>query len=143
VTPLERLRRLTTAERRLLMRAFVLVVKFRLALSLLPWRHLIAFTNRPTGRPARGLTAERMEWAVRSASRGVPRATCLTQALALNQLLASEDYPCVLHIGVSNDGGGFAAHAWVELHGIPLLSNEAMVRGYSRFLTWPPTPDRP
>jgi hypothetical protein len=142
VTPRARLRRLTKAERRLLVRAFVLVVKFRLALSLLPWRHLIAFTNRPPRPLARGLTAERMEWAVRRASRGVPRATCLTQALALNQLLASEGYPCVLHIGVNNDGGGFAAHAWVELHGIPLLSNQAMVSGYARFLTWPPTPDR-
>ena len=142
MTHLGRLRRLTKAERRLLVRAFGLVVKFRLALSLLPWRHLVAFTNRTQTPLARGLTAERMEWAVRRASRGVPRATCLTQALALNQLLASEGYPCVLHIGVNNDGGGFAAHAWIELHGIPLLSDQAMVSEYSRFLTWPPTPDR-
>ena len=139
---LGRLRRLTAAERRLLVRAFVVVVKFRLAVSLLPWRYLIAFTKQPRTRRSSRLSVRRLEWAVRWASRAVPRATCLTQALALNHLLAYHGYPCVLHIGVNNDRGRFAAHAWVELHGTALLSNEATVSGYSRFLTWPPRPDR-
>lgn len=143
MTALSRVQRLTVADTGLMVRAFLLVVRFRLALRLLPWPRLIAFTNRPQKPSSRRFSAQRVEWAVRWASRAVPGATCLTQALALNHLLACQGDACELHIGVNNRSGSFAAHAWVEVNGTPLLSSEAVVSGYARFLTWPSRSDRP
>ena len=71
-------------------------------------------------------------------SRVVPGATCLTQALALNQLLSNNGHASTVLIGVRKDDDRFAAHAWVEWRGGPLLSSPAQVTQYSRFLTWPP-----
>ena len=52
------------------------------------------------------------------ASRYVPRATCLTQALATLILLDLYRYPVTLRIGVArNNVGEFEAHAWIESDG--------------------------
>lgn len=45
---------------------------------------------------------------------------CLTQSLVLITMLSHRSIPSTLVLGVSPDGG-FSAHAWVELNGIPLL----------------------
>jgi hypothetical protein len=133
------LTRLTLPEFKLLARAWLLLARTRLALWLLPWHRLRA---RPDGRPnaavASPFSIERLAWAVRAAGRLIPRSTCLTQALALSRLLRSEGHACTVRIGVSKEDGRFAAHAWVECDGVPLLSSAASLRRYSRFLTWPP-----
>ena len=50
-----------------------------------------------------------------AASRYVPRATCLTQALTMQVLLERAGYDARLRIGVARgDEGQFQAHAWVE-----------------------------
>jgi Transglutaminase-like superfamily len=52
------------------------------------------------------------------ASRYVPTATCLAQALAGQTLLAQQGEPAVLRIGVAkNEAGKLEAHAWVESQG--------------------------
>jgi hypothetical protein len=52
------------------------------------------------------------------ASRCVPSATCLTQALAGQVLLSRHGHPASLRIGVARSAAGeFQAHAWVECHG--------------------------
>jgi len=54
-------------------------------------------------------------WAVGAASRYVPGANCLVQAMAVHLLLRREGLPSVFRIGVSRDETGcFEAHAWVE-----------------------------
>lgn len=51
-------------------------------------------------------------------ARFVPRASCLTQALALQYLLARAGHACDLHVGVRRDPlGRFEAHAWVSCNG--------------------------
>lgn len=76
-----------------------------------------------------------LEWAVRAASRRIPMATCLTQALALQFLLARAGHPSEIHIGVrKGDEKGFESHAWVECEGHTLLSAPADVASYSRVL---------
>jgi hypothetical protein len=45
---------------------------------------------------------------------------CLMQALVLSGVLARRDVPAVFVLGV-RPGETFAAHAWVELEGVPLL----------------------
>ena len=135
---LRTLARLTLPEFKLLSVAWLLLVRTRLALWLLPWQRMGTFADRPTAVGAPRFTVARLEWAVRSASRMVPRGTCLTRALTLNHLLRSEGYAGVVQIGVDNNDGQFAAHAWVECDGVPLLSSAGDIRRYSRFLTWPP-----
>ena len=77
--------------------------------------------RRPTG------GAERFDEAV-AVAQSVGRAAahhlwpmrCLPRALALQRLLRRRGIPASLRIGVSRDGGRFAAHAWIEVAGTPL-----------------------
>ena len=64
---------------------------------------------------------ERLAWAVTAASRRVPAATCLTQALALHLLCRRRGWPTQLQIGVARSDGAFRAHAWVEHDGKILI----------------------
>jgi hypothetical protein len=144
-----RIRRLATmgpADIALVVRASLLLVKMRVALSLLPWRRVLALL--PTGLPAKkgpypfsACAVDRLERSVRAASRIVPRSTCLTQALALTHLLCRSGYAATVRIGVTNAGGRFIAHAWVECDGAPLLSSAADVARYAPLVAW--TPIRP
>jgi len=74
---------------------------------------------------------------VRVASRAVPYATCLTQALALQRVLARHGYPSLVQVGVCKIGGQFFAHAWVEQEGQTLLGTSESLARYSRFFSWP------
>ncbi len=121
---MERLRklwRLPGAERWLLVRAAVSLAGVRFALWLLRFRALLepARVGRRRGRHSR----ERVAWAVGVASRYVPGATCLVQALAAQRLLAQEGYAAELRVGVSK-GAGFRAHAWVESEGVVVIGWE-------------------
>jgi hypothetical protein len=54
----------------------------------------------------------------------VPAASCLTQALALQAILARQGHPSVVRIGVAkSDNEEFAAHAWVECGGYVVLGH--------------------
>ncbi len=128
---------LRPTDRSLLRQAFLSLLRVRFALWLIPWRRLAASIDSPeivaSARPG----VDRLEWAIRAASHFVPRATCLTRAVALHRLLSSHGYESVVQIGVSTADGRFDAHAWVEHDGTPLLSTSNDVARYSRFFTWP------
>ena len=63
-------------------------------------------------------------WAVRHAARFVPRATCLTQALALQYLLARTGRSSLIRIGVAEGSdGAFEAHAWLIHDDSVLIGN--------------------
>lgn len=136
---MDRLRRLlglSWPERRLLAGAFLLVAFVRLGLSVLPFatlRRLLARTRRER-RLAEELHAaevERIEWAVSAAARFVPAATCLTQALATEWLLARIAEPADLRIGVRRaEDGKLMAHAWVVCRGRVVAGR---VKGLSRY----------
>jgi hypothetical protein len=140
---LRRVARLNAAEFALLAAAVLRLARMRLALTLLPWPRMLALANPTAGMPPPRLTVEQLEWAVQWASRVVPRATCLTQALALNHLLRREGHACTVQIGANSDGGRFTAHAWVECNGVPLLSSASEIGRYSRFPAWPATQPDP
>lgn len=58
--------------------------------------------------------AMRIASAVQRAARFVPAATCLTQALAVQFLLAARGYKSEVRVGVRHDDQGvFEAHAWL------------------------------
>lgn len=61
---------------------------------------------------------ERVVWAVRAASARIPRATCLTQALAVRLMLQRRGLPALLRIGVARSAEkGVEGHAWIECQG--------------------------
>jgi len=128
----------------LTLEAIAALARSRLALSLLSWRQAMVTGGGP-GRAqascssaASGLPLCALEGAVRRASRLVPGATCLAQALALRRLLVRHGHASTVQIGVTTAGGLFAAHAWVESEGVALLCGADDLDRYAPLLTWPP-----
>ena len=110
--------RLSRREQWFLLKSFALTVAVRAALDLLPHRVLLALVSRArAGRVRSAESVDRIAWAVRAASRAVPRATCLTQAIAVSILMVRRGYDAQVSIGVAAKQGGIDAHAWVEHNG--------------------------
>jgi hypothetical protein len=102
--------------------AAVTVLLVRLALWTIPARILLKVAQYISARAWRPsevtATVRSIGWAVRASSRRVPRASCLTQALAAQILLGLLGFPSRLRVGVANQAErGFAAHAWLEIGG--------------------------
>lgn len=117
---------LPAAERGALLRAWGLLWAARLGLWLLPFPAIRNWAaRRAVQTSARSaLPVERLAWSVSVASQLVPRATCLTQALAGQALLARHGHPARLHLGVARgDAGQFEAHAWLEAAGQVILGD--------------------
>jgi hypothetical protein len=69
---------------------------------------------------------------VRRASRYVPAATCLTQALATQILLGQRSQVSKLYIGVSKgQDGELKAHAWVESNGRIIIGQRKDLQHYT------------
>ena len=121
------------------MKSIVLVAWVRLGLWLLPFREIqrvCEYLGR-TRQSRRGSAAGTREivWAVRLASRYVPRATCLVQALATQILLARHGHAGQVHIGVALGAKqGFRAHAWVESQGKVLVGGSDELDDYAPLL---------
>ena len=125
--------RLPAADRNILVLAGALLLAVRLGLWLLPFRvvrRLALGAAAAGGRPA-CLRPERIAWAVATAARLGPGATCLPRALVAESLLRRMGYAATLHIGVTRGGDRtLEAHAWVEHLG-KVVVGEAGVERYS------------
>jgi hypothetical protein len=114
---------LSSRDRRLLIKAALLLGIIRLGLWLLVFQTLQGLLLRvrwkSTGlSEADPLSLERIAWAIRVAGRYIPGVTCLVQALAAQVLLEQEGHPACLRIGVAKDKNGrLQAHAWTESGG--------------------------
>lgn len=105
---------------RLLIEAMLIVPAIRIALWLLPFRFVLAIAQRPAAF-APNMTMERVLRAVHAIAQRVPRATCLTRALAAMMMLARHGYPSTLRLGVAKEDDRVAAHAWLERDGVTIL----------------------
>ncbi len=119
-------------DRRLLMKAGLMLALVRSALHLVSIERLRAWTGhvRPGNRPA-----DRIIWAVRTAARRVPGTTCLTSALALQRMLSSNGHRSQVHIGVARVSSGFIAHAWL-VHDDTVAIGEEEHERYTRLTAW-------
>jgi hypothetical protein len=126
--------RLSSTQRRLLLAGALVVVCVRSLLWLLPFKHLVWLVERTALRSAR-VAPRRVEedrngniaWAATTAARYVPRATCLTQALAAQWLFAWFGHPTMLRIGVAKGyDKALNAHAWLESEGRVVVGGEAL-----------------
>ena len=121
------LRHLTFEEWLAALAALALVVTVRIALSVLPSRTIVRFVRRIVHSSGNAVAQPRIGtptiiWAVESVSRRIPRATCLTQAIAAMLLLRWSGREAQLCLGVSPlADGSFRAHAWLEREGRALL----------------------
>ena len=122
---------------KLLGRTWIAVAGSRMALWVLPCRRLGMSINTSAETASVRPSPNRLEWAVRVVSHAVPCATCLTQALALQRLLARHGYVAIVQVGACNVDRRFLAHAWVEHEGQSLLGTSEDVARYARFFTWP------
>jgi hypothetical protein len=126
--------RLDATDRRLLIRCASVLVAMQLGLWILTVRRLHAFVTgaprrRRTTSAARRHSPERIEWAVRTAARYLPGATCLPQALAAQYMLVSAGHPAMLRIGfAASKGHELAGHAWVESDGPIVLDGSDRMR---------------
>jgi hypothetical protein len=133
-------RRLPLRSRHLRVKSLLLLGLVRVGLWLLPFRtlhRLLAHMMPAHAVPQGGNRASigHVVWAVRVASRYVPAATCLTQALATQVLLRRCGYAADLRIGVArSEAGEFQAHAWVEYQGEVVIGG---VQAPSRFTPLP------
>ncbi len=112
---LRKLVRLPARRRRIVLSSLVAVVVSRVALATLPFRIVEKVVARfvPPVPPERRASADELAWAVAAVSSYVRRATCLVQAVALNELLRKHGHEGELRIGVAKDGDRLSAHAWV------------------------------
>jgi hypothetical protein len=108
-------------ERRLLLHALLVLALVRVALWSIATGSVLRYVLGRSAGPAvrsSGTDPREVGRAVERASRLVPRATCLPQALAALLLLARHGHPAVLRIGVKRGGSGeLLAHAWVDCAG--------------------------
>jgi hypothetical protein len=122
---------------RLLVKALVLVGIVRLALWLMPLRILREMVERIYKRRSSSTTYQdirmvrRVAASVRRVSRYVPAASCLTQALTTQFLLARRGQVSSLVIGVAkSEAGEFKAHAWLESNGKIIIGGVNGPRSY-------------
>ena len=116
-----RFRSLSPSDRALFLIALLTIASVRVGLWLTSFRRLhrsLARIARPTGSPdPTPGEVDRIGWAVRSAARFVPGATCLPQALAAEAILRRRGHPADLRLGVTRGDDRVEAHAWVESYG--------------------------
>ena len=130
---LRRLAALSGPDRVLLARAAGWVVAARLALWALPYRRTRDLAERLAAprRTARTPAPDRTAWAVEATARRIPKASCLTRALAADVMLRRDGHRPQIQIGVSKDRAAFEAHAWLELDGRVLVGDHHIGR-YTR-----------
>ena len=125
---------MSSSERRLLLAGGVVVACIRMLLWLLPFKRLVWLIERTALRSARVApvrlredTHVKIAWSVTTAARYVPRATCLTQAIAAQWLFAWFGHPTLLRIGVvrGNDKS-LRAHAWLESESRVIVGGESL-----------------
>jgi len=128
--------KLTMGERLVLLRALLVVGAARAALWLLPVA-IVRKVVRWAAAGAGGYSQNQLIWAVRATSRCLPGATCLTQALAAQALLARSGYASQVEIGVNKDDARFQAHAWLVCQGEIVLGGP-QIEQYNPLMTLEP-----
>jgi len=108
------------------------VIRVRIGLSRIGYKRLQEKLKHSRRKPS-GHSAAELLWGVRTMARLVPDATCLTQGVAAQYLLAHEGLETLLRIGVcKGESGEIKAHAWLVYQGNIILGGDTEeVLGYT------------
>jgi hypothetical protein len=125
--------RWSRAEKGLFLEALFFLSMVRLGLWLLSFPRMLRFGAGGTvaGEARSGLALDVARAIVRAAP-FVPRASCLTQALAGQRMLTRRGCAATVRFGGAKGADGFKAHAWLEVGGKTVLGG-TVARDYSGF----------
>ena len=130
-------RALPARERRVLLASMLLLPLFWVGLRLIGLRRFQAWLDRFPMAKREALTqgeAVALGAVVNRASNHVLGPdNCLTRSLLLRWLLRRLGTTSDLRIGVRFEGSELAAHAWIEIDGIPVNDRPEVVRGFAAF----------
>jgi hypothetical protein len=139
---LSRFCHLSGADQKFLVKVSLLVWIVRISLWCFPFRWVrwqVSKLAREGMEPVSKAPAvvTRVVGAVTLASRYVPAATCLTQALVTKVLLSRSGHQAIVRLGVARGNDGkFTAHAWVESDSrVVIGGTEASVKDYEQLTT--------
>lgn len=119
-----------------------LVLAIRVALTVSTYRSINRHIRVRDRADAAGRSPHLIVWGVVHASRLVPKASCLTRALAVQYLMAKSGHDSIIRVGVaSTPDGRVEAHAWV-LQGETVLIGGSE-EGITRFKPIVDLPARP
>ena len=124
-------------EKKLLSQSLFLLIAIRLSLWVFPFRWLNDWLSNSgsanlSSQPTDQIVIGKVTRSVRCCSRYVPRASCLTQALATQTLLRLKGLDSQLRFGVDKDENEkLVAHAWVESNGKIIIGKSADMHRYS------------
>ena len=124
---------LKASDKLFLLLCIPVVAVTRLGLSLLSYRAMRRWVPKETDEaPASNDELRRVSWGVRNAARVVPGASCLTQALAAQFLLARLGCRSQIQVGVKQDSEGrVLAHAWLISDGRVVVGGSPReIQGY-------------
>lgn len=125
-----KLYRLSSAERRLVLEAAILMGLARMIVLTVPFRWVASVLERKSAEEkdeqTSGQKIKKVAWAVRRTSLYTPwRSNCLAQAIAAKYMLRRRRISNTLYMGMAkNPQGEFEAHAW-------LRSGETIITGGS------------
>ena len=120
---LARLRALQPAERKLLVRALLLLPAYALSVRLGGLRRSKGWFARMDA--IEGATPAQAARLVAAVARRAPQAGCLPAALTLQRMLAAQGVDSQLRLGVRTVAGRLEAHAWLERAGDALIDTRA------------------
>jgi hypothetical protein len=106
---------LSGSEMIFLSRCLLVVAAVRLGLTLLSYNRVRSLVTRLDARQCASMgELRRVAWGVAAAARFVPNATCLTQALSGQHMLARQGNASKIRIGIERGTGEqLKAHAWL------------------------------
>ena len=117
----------------LLVYCLVLVLIIRIALTFSSYRSIAGHIRLRHPANVKQRPPYLIGWAVKHSSRLVPAAHCLTQALAVQYLLARQGTQSLIRVGIAEkDDGKIEAHAWVlNDDQIVIGGSESRLSGFS------------
>jgi len=135
-------RALSCAQRRVLLKAAMLLPCFWAGLQVAGLRRLRAWLDQPRPAGTGTFSPEEIATLARMVNAGARLApcpvTCLTRSRLLDWLLRRRGVPSELRIGVRLHRGTLDAHAWVEVDGVPVNDRKDIGSEYEKFANLPP-----
>jgi len=106
-------------------KCILVIVAMRVALTTVGYGAISRRLPRPAGRGDSRFWGRQVARQIERLARFVPKASCLTQALALQFILARAGHASRLQVGVREAADGtFSAHAWVTCDGVIVLGQQ-------------------
>lgn len=142
---------LPTWQKIFLLRCLLLIAAMRIGLHVLKFDRLRRLTTSPKAiaaaleagpPPADMVYLKQVAWGVTRAAAYVPRASCLTQALAAQYLLSRHGIASSIRLGVERDSvRRLNAHAWLICGGYIVTGGESgAIRNFSQIADFGPVP---